>query len=537
MDRTLKTPLADAADFEREILLLRAQLSECERNLSYAREAERRFHLFANSVEDYAFITFDSENRVTGWNRGAQKTLGYDEASILGKTGSIFFTPEDRARGEDQRELALARAEGRAENERWHLRQDGSRFWGSGVMTRLSDEADRLLGYSKVMRDLTARRDAERKLRDSEERFRLFVENVVDYALIPVDEQGNVSGWNLGAQRIFGYTHDEMLGQPVSLFFTPEDNASLESERDLGQALTEGRSEYERYMVRKDGTRFWARWVTTPMRDMHGHLRGFAKVLRDETERKQAQDERERLAALQRELLSNQVRTKEQELDRTKEELRALAASLLSAQEEERRRIARELHDDFQQRLALLEISMTRLRRELPKNPAQIRTELNRLERELNAVSNEIRRLSHQLHPAILEDLGLQIALTRLGEDFQLNGLRSVRVNAKDVPPDIPIAVSTALYRIAQEALRNVVKHAGSASVTITLAGELEAIRLTIEDTGSGFNPLDVRFRGGLGIISMQERATFVGGTLTLNSAPGQGTRIDIRISLGKESQ
>src|SRR5438270_11161288 len=177
-------------------------------------------------------------------------------------------------------------------------------------------------------------------------------------------------------------------------------------------------------MVRKDGTRFWSRWVTTPMRDSQGHLRGFAKVLRDETERKRAQEERERLQALERELLASQVQSKTHELDRTKEELRALAASLLTAQEEERRRIARELHDDFQQRLALIEISMSRLRQNLPKNPVQTRLELNRLERDVSNVSNEIRRMSHQLHPALLEHLGLRAALMRLAEDFQNGGER-----------------------------------------------------------------------------------------------------------------
>jgi PAS domain S-box-containing protein len=146
------------------------------------------------------------------------------------------------------------------------------------------DESGQLQGYAKVMRDLTARREAEEQLRESEERFRLFVENVSDYALIPVDEHGNVSGWNVGAERRFGYKDSEILGSPVTQFFTPEDNAVLESERDLGLALTDGRAEYERYMVRKDGTRFWARWMTTPMRDSQGHLRGFAKLLRDETD-------------------------------------------------------------------------------------------------------------------------------------------------------------------------------------------------------------------------------------------------------------
>jgi len=523
--------LAEANLLDR-ISRLEQQLADCEQDRAAAHEAERRFHLFANSVEDYAFISFDRENRVTGWNRGAQRILGYAEGDVLGQSGSIFFTPEDRERGDYRRELAIARAEGRAENERWHVRRDGSRFWGSGVMTALYDETGSFEGYGKVMRDLTARREVEQQLRDSEERFRLFVENVSDYALIQVDEAGNVSGWNFGAARTFGYNDREILGQPVSCLFTPEDNAVLESERDLGLALTDGRSEYERYMVRKDGTRFWARWVTTPMRNSQGHLRGFAKVLRDETERKRAGEERERLTALERDLLTKQVRSTEQELDRTKDELRALAASLLSAQEEERRRLARELHDDFQQRLALLEIGLSGLRQNLPANPMQTRAELNRLEREVGQVSNEIRRLAHQLHPAILDNLGLRIALTRLAEDFQNGGSRQIRVETQNVPDDIPRETATALYRIAQEALRNVAKHAGTASVAMSLVGAPDGLCLTVQDDGAGFTASDVRFRGGLGLISMHERARLVGGTLNLISSPGQGTTVEVLVPI-----
>ena len=273
------------------------------------------------------------------------------------------------------------------------------------------------------------------------------------------------------------------------------------------------------------------------MRDPQGHLRGFAKVLRDESERKRTEEERERLAALERELMAGQVRAKEQELDRTKEELRALAASLLTAQEDERRRLARELHDDLQQRLALIEVGVTRLRQNLPRDPAQIRGELNRLEREMGAMSNEVRRLSHQLHPAILDDLGLRVAITRLGEDFRASGAREVRIEMDSVPDDIPSRVATTMYRIAQEALRNVAKHATTAVVKIRLAGHKDSLRLAIEDDGPGFSPSDVRFRGGLGLISMQERATLAGGTLHLTSAPGQGTRVEVRLPLGQSTQ
>src|SRR5947209_1955874 len=274
-----------------EALTLEQELSLCRQELQAAHTAQHHFHVFSERVTDYAFITFDAESRITSWSRGAERLLGYPEAEILGQPGSLFFTPEDRLTGEDEQELATARQEGCAEDERWHLRRNGSRFWGSGLMSAHRDGQGQLQGYSKVFRDLTTRKRIEEQLRDSEERFRLFSDNVTDYALVPVDTAGLVSGWNAGAERTFGYPETAIVGQPVRLFFTPEDREKGESEKDLRRALTQGRAEDERWMVRRDGSRFWARWVTTPMRDKAGNLRGFAKVLRDESERKELEDQ------------------------------------------------------------------------------------------------------------------------------------------------------------------------------------------------------------------------------------------------------
>src|SRR4051812_41416199 len=168
-----------------EALTIRQELIQCRKELQAARTAQHHFHVFSERVTDYAFITFDAESRITSWSRGAERLLGYPEAEILGRPGSLFFTPEDRLTGEDKQELATARQEGCAEDERWHLRRNGSRFWGSGLMSAHRDSQGQLQGYSKVFRDLTSRKRIEEQLRDSEERFRLFSDNVTDYALVP----------------------------------------------------------------------------------------------------------------------------------------------------------------------------------------------------------------------------------------------------------------------------------------------------------------------------------------------------------------
>ena len=276
---------------DQKILALELDLRQSLEKLKASQIFEEYFRTFSQRVTDYAFITFDSQGRIASWSRGAERIWGYPEAEILGQLGEVIFTPEDRANGQMESEFQTARLAGCVEDDRWHLRRDGTRFWGSGVLTAHRDSNDNLEGYSKVMRDLTSRRIMEQRLQDSEERFRLFSENVRDYALIPVDTTGKISGWNPGAQRTFGYTEQEIVGRPVDLFFTPEDREKGESEKDLNRALAEGRAEDDRWMIRRDGSRFWARWVTTPMHDAVGSLRGFAKVLRDETERKEAENQ------------------------------------------------------------------------------------------------------------------------------------------------------------------------------------------------------------------------------------------------------
>lgn len=270
---------------------LQQQLKECRDAYRALDKEAAAFRLFSDTVRDYAFITFDVDSRIASWSMGAEHIFGYSAAEILGKPGQIIFTPEDRAAGIADAELETARNNGCAEDERWHIAKDGTRFWASGVLTAHRDDANTLTGFSKVLRDLTSRKLLDDRLHASEEQLRLFAENVRDYALVPVDVAGTICGWNTGAERTFGYTRAEILGQPASRLFTPEDAANGESQRDLSLALAYGRAEDERWMVRKDGSRFWARWVTNVVYDKRGGIRGFAKVLRDETERKQRDDQ------------------------------------------------------------------------------------------------------------------------------------------------------------------------------------------------------------------------------------------------------
>jgi PAS domain S-box-containing protein len=186
-------------------------------------DGRNRFELLVQSVIDYAIYMLDPTGKVTSWNAGAQRFKGYEADEIIGEHFSRFYTPEDLAKGIPKLALETAEREGRFEAEGWRVRKDGTRFWANVVIDAIRDPTGKLVGFAKVTRDLTDRRAAEEELRRSEERFRLLVESVTDYAIYMLDPMGKVSSWNAGAQRFKGYAAHEILGEHFSRFYTEED--------------------------------------------------------------------------------------------------------------------------------------------------------------------------------------------------------------------------------------------------------------------------------------------------------------------------
>jgi PAS domain S-box-containing protein len=254
---------------------------------------DQRFQLLINSVTDYAIYMLDPDGHIATWNAGARLFKGYEAEEVIGRHFSTFFTPEDRASDLPQRALATARSAGKFETEGWRVRKDGSRFWAHVIIDPVWDEQGELIGYAKITRDISSRKEAEQALFESEQRFRLLVQGVRDYALYLLDPTGIVSNWNSGAEAIKGYKAEEIVGQHFSRFYTPEDREAGEPERALATALSEGRYEREAWRVRRDGTRFWAHVVIDPIHSELGKLIGFAKITRDVTDRKLAQEELE----------------------------------------------------------------------------------------------------------------------------------------------------------------------------------------------------------------------------------------------------
>ncbi len=249
---------------------------------------ERRYQLLVESIKDYAIYMLSPEGIVNSWNAGAQHFKGYTAKEIVGQNFSRFFTPEDLAAGLPAHALQIALNQGQFESEGWRVRKDGSRFWAHVVIDPIHDESGKFIGFAKITRDVTTKKVAQDALRDSEARFRFLVNGVTDYAIYMLSPTGEITNWNAGAQRIKGYTEQEVIGTHFSRFYTEEDNLQKAPTRALETASREGKFEAEGWRVRKDGSRFWAHVVIDSVHDQHGDLLGFAKITRDVTQQRES---------------------------------------------------------------------------------------------------------------------------------------------------------------------------------------------------------------------------------------------------------
>ncbi|GLW07172.1 histidine kinase [Microtetraspora sp. NBRC 13810] len=461
--------------------------------------SERDARLLLDNIVDYAIFMLDREGRIVSWSAGAERIKGYAAQDIIGRHFSVFYPPEDIAADKPRRELETAVAEGRLEDEGWRLRNDGTRFWANVVITALYDQHGELRGFGKVTRDMTERRMADLALRDSEDRFRLMVQNVVDYAIFMLDRQGHIVSWNAGAERIKGYAAQDIIGRHFSVFYPPEDIAADKPRRELETAVAEGRLEDEGWRLRNDGTRFWANVVITALYDQHGELRGFGKVTRDMTER----------------------RTAERALD----ERGKLLTHLVHAQELERRRIAWDVHDDTIQSMVAVGMRLQLLAGGLP---AEHEDAVLRLNETVTAAIGRLRNLTFHLRPPEIERDGLVAALSGyLKQTTAGTGLRYTLRHELDREPPYETAIT--IFRICQEALTNVRKHAHASRVTLTLSSVDHGVTVRLADDGAGFaRPLDaVADTGHFGLIEMRERAETAGGWWSIRGVPGNGTTVE----------
>ncbi len=388
------------------------------------------------------------------------------------------------------------------------------------VAQRMALTADnaRLLQQAQRLNAQLEQRMQERtdELLQSEARFHVLVDSVQDYAIYLLDETGVIQSWNTGAERIKGYRAAEIIGRNFSTFYTPADAAKGVPARGLATARRSGHFEAEGWRVRKDGTRFWANVVITPVRDQAGNLLGFAKVTRDLTERKALEDD---------------LRTSREQLLQEIAARQHVQQQLEQAREAERARIAREVHDELGGALTGLKMGLRRLRR-LDNLPSGASALLDELALEIDGTVQVVRRIAHELRPAVLDDFGLLAALEwQFGEFTKRSGL-AVEWHCALDDLSLPNEAAIACFRIFQEALTNIARHAQATHVSVDIHQADGRLVLRIADDGQGL-PADGHVAPGhLGLMGMRERAALIAGELDISSAPGRGTTVLLSVPL-----
>lgn len=371
-----------------------------------------------------------------------------------------------------------------------------------------------------LFNDISERHRAEESLQRSEESYRLLVESAQEYAIFMLTPEGKIATWNSGAKRIFGYSEDEAIGLSGRAIFTEEDRAAGIPEAEMETALREGKANDDRWQLRRDGSRFWANGVTHVLCYADGRVRAFVKILRDNTEKKQAEEALRQLNTT----LEERVRQRTQQV-------RTLARQLTMAEQAERRRISAILHDDLQQRLYVCQYQLKFLRDVLDEEQfEEARRTIAGLEAELRGSIQMARSLSVELSPPVLEGEGLREAVAWLGTQMRQQHGLSVTIQAEDDLPGVSDDLRVLLFQVVRELLFNIIKHAGVTEALVTLHRDNHALRIEVIDQGEGFDADTAltKSRYTQGLWRTQRRLELVGGQMKIESSVAGGTRVII---------
>jgi PAS domain S-box-containing protein len=451
-----------------------------------------------------AIIGKTLEGVIQSWNRAAEAMYGYAADEVVGQNISILVPP-DRA-DEIPRILEEIRRGDRVENfESIRIAKDKRRLKVSITISPIRAADGRIVGASAIARDLTAMEQARAALRESESTAHAFFQSAAQ-AIFIVDPAGHIVMANPATERMFGYAVSELIGKPVEVLVPDQFQAGHKQHRDrffrhpqmrpMGLGL-------DLLARRKDGTEFF---VEISLSHIHAAQGTLGVALVTDISKRRADEQAIRLQG---------------------EELRALAARLMTAQDDERRRIARDLHDDLSQNLAFLAMDLGKL---ATKPGAQdLLADIRPLQLRASDVAENVRRLSHQLHPSILDDIGLEAALEHYCEEFEQRSGITTRFTSRGVPDPLPREVASSIYHIAQECLRNVSKHAQTKTVSVTIEFVDRMLRLIIKDQGVGWKTEQPE-ANGIGIVAMRERAHLVNGTLSIQSKTGAGTEVSVDV-------
>jgi PAS domain S-box-containing protein len=484
-------------------------------------QSERVFRLLAENLLDYALFLLTPEGIVASWNPGAERMKQYKPSEIIGKHFSTFYPEVDKKAKKPEMELKGAAETGRHEDEGWRIRKDGTRFWANVVITAIRETDGTLLGFGKITRDITDRREAEL-------RYRMLIEGVTDYAIYSLDRNGNITSWNSGAQRIKKYTAEEILGQHFSRFYTKEDADAGLPAKVLEIAATTGHFEGEGWRVRKDGSRFWSSVVITPLRDDDGEMMGYSKITRDVTDRM------ELLQKIQHHADELELRVVERE--RTNAELEAFSYS-----------VSHDLRSPIRAIEGFTDIVLTDFGGQLPppvvellQNVAESATRMNRLVEDLLNYSR-LGRIEVDPVPVNVAD-AVKAACVQVDEGLRGNIKTSV---------DHSLTISANLAMLTQT-LFNLINNGlkfyppgQTPHVDVTAHRDGRNIVIEIRDEGIGIAPQHVErifqvferlhtveaYPGtGIGLAIVKRGIKRIGGKVWVESTPGKGSSFFISL-------
>jgi PAS domain S-box-containing protein len=477
-------------------------------------KADEAIGLLASIVDssDDAIISKTLEGVILSWNAAAQRIFGYTPEEAIGESITIIIPPE--LRDEEIDILRRLRAGEPVQHfETLRISKDGRRINVSITISPVRDAAGRIIGASKIARDITERKRADaaargvereraqEDLRDSEERFHLMA------ASAPL------MVWMSGIDKLCSYVNrgwSEFTGRPVDAELGNGWAESIHSEdfdsslHTYSQAFDQRKPFQMEYRLRRhDGEHRWILDQGVPRFNANGSFAGYIGSAIDVTERKLAEVA-----------------------------LSTVSQRLIEAHEEERTRIARELHDDINQRLALLAVDLGRLQRNLPSSKAKITRDIGEALKQAQDLGNDVQGLSHQLHSSKLDYLGLAAAAAGFCREVSNRQGVEIDFHSENIPKDLPKEASLCLFRVLQEAIQNATRHSGSRHFEVSLSAGLSEIELTVRDSGIGFDLQDAMKRSGLGLTSMRERLKLVNGNLSIDSQAQHGTTIRARIPL-----
>lgn len=498
----------------------------------------QHYELLVHAIVDYAIYMIEPDGRIATWNKGAERILGYEADEVIGRHVSLFYTPSDREAHRAEHALAMSARVGRQAEEGWRVRKDGSRFWAFVALDAIRDEDGRLIGFAKVLRDMTERRKAEERLRESERRFRLFVNSVSDCAICMLNVEGLVTEWNIGARRIKGFHAEEVVGRHFSIFFTPEDVEAGLPARLQEQARAEGKAAIECWQARSDGSRFEANVIMDAVHDQTNRLLGFSMVTRDITERKE--NERHLEEARSQLFQSQKIEALGQLTSGIAHDFNNLLQGIVGSLEVARLRAAQ---GNAQDGVRFIDSA-----RQAADRAAALTHRLLAFARRQPLVTStiDVREAILGMEPLIRQSVGEAIAvrmdfsqepcLARCDPHHFESSLLNLVINARDAMEDGGLlAITTGRIENATEHLQ--VAHLG--------AGHYVAIAIT--DTGCGMSPdvlkraLDPFFTTkpkdhgtGLGLSMVYGFAVQSGGTVRIRSEPAQGTTVTLYLPVAE---